>query len=140
MPSIAARHIATFTPALPPALPLVAVLAVAIALAQWPDGDIAGRDRELVARVTRAGQQRFDTEGGPHATDHGDVIEAGSPVATLDAAAETSGQGHDLTAIAAPPRSIDRPGWSRRAVVPEIRVTRRSAVAPPARGRAPPRA
>lgn len=140
MSSIAARHIVTLTPALPPALPLVAALATAIALAQWPNGDIAGRDRELVARVTRAGQQRFDTEGGPHATDHGDVIEAGSPVGTLEAAAETSGQGDDLTAIAAPLPSVARPGWSHRAVAPDIRVARRAAVALPARGRAPPRA
>lgn len=53
------------------ALPLVAGLAAALLLEQWPDGAITGRDRDLVARLTRAGIQRFDADG--HAgLEHGD--------------------------------------------------------------------
>lgn len=53
------------------ALPIVVGLAAALVLEQWPDGAITGRDRDLVARLTRAGIQRFDADG--HAgLDHGD--------------------------------------------------------------------
>lgn len=52
-------------------MPLVVGLASALVLEQWPDGAITGRDRDLVARLTRAGIQRFDADG--HAgVDHGD--------------------------------------------------------------------
>lgn len=139
MPSIAARHVVTLTPALPPVLPLVAVLAAALALAQWPAGDIAGRDRELVARVTRAGLQRFDSDGGPSAADHGDVLDAGAPVGALEVASEAAGDGGPHVVVAEPPALV-LPGWSP---VRPAAVTAAAVAAVPAaagRDRAPPRA
>lgn len=36
------------------------MLVVSLALAQWPEGDVTGRDREVVARLTRSGVQRLE--------------------------------------------------------------------------------
>jgi hypothetical protein len=42
------------------AVPFCATLIVSLALAQWPEGDVTGRDREVVARLTRGGVQRLE--------------------------------------------------------------------------------
>ena len=132
------------TPVLAPALPLVAILATALALAQWPSGEVTGRDRELVARVTRAGQQRFETDGTLTAADHGDVVESGLPVGALEVAAEAAADGGHAAAagpaVAIPVEPPEMP------FAPDVRLLTASPVvqarpasgAFPVSGRAPP--
>ena len=134
MPSNAVRQIVS----LPQALPIVASLAAVLVLAQLPDGPVTDRDRDLVARLTRAGVQRLEQDGAAPC-DHADAIVPGHPVTHDDAGAEGA---H------APPAPAVVPAAGRCAPPPAVGMTvsAGSAAAPRSpdrhalRGRAPPRA
>lgn len=134
MPSNAVRQIVS----LPQALPIVASLAAVLVLAQLPDGPVTDRDRDLVARLTRAGVQRLEQDGATPC-DHVDAIVPGHPVTHDDAGAEGA---H------APPAPAVVPAAGRCAPPPAVvtTVSAGSAAAPRTsdrhtlRGRAPPRA
>ena len=117
------------------AAPLVVLLGTAMALAASPDGDVTARDREVVARLTRGGVQRFDAEGShwsAEASDASDLTEAVAP---------SSEPGPELApSLAAavfrlPPRSA----VVRLLHVPVAATRTGRPAAPPSRGRAPPR-
>jgi len=61
------------------AVPLVALVGVAIAAAASPDGDVTTREREVVVRLTRAGAQRFDADGAPGWSDAVETAGAATP-------------------------------------------------------------
>ncbi len=134
MPSNAVRQIVS----LPQALPIVASLAAVLVLAQLPDGPVTDRDRDLVARLTRAGVQRLEQDGAAPC-DHVDAIVPGHPVTRDDAGAEGA---H------APPAPAVVPAAGRCVPPPAVgtTVSAGSAAAPRSsdrhalRGRAPPRA
>lgn len=113
------------------ATPLVALLAAAVALAAWPDGDVTARERELVARLTRSGAQRLDADGGGHWTlDAVDLADTLVPTAT-----PAPDAGLAATGVAAP----RAPMHVTMLDTPAVRRLRGRPVAPPGRDRAPPR-
>jgi hypothetical protein len=95
-------------------------LAPVLVLGQWPGGAITGRDRDLVARLTRAGIQRFDADGHvgvEHGDGHHDAVVAPAP--------------HALPAVTVPTAGPQDPPGA--AVVPALRL----AAAPPIASRLP---
>ncbi len=113
------------------AAPLVALLGAAMALDAWPDGDVTSRDRELVARLTRGGVQRFETDGGHWSAD---AVDSCDPSSATLAQAAASG----AATASAPVRAVPAPSLSTMLDVPTTRQTARRLAAAPARGRAPP--
>lgn len=113
------------------ALPLVALLGAAMAVAAWPDGEVTGRDRELVARLTRGGAQRLEADGGHWTADAIDLADTGPATAATDplpdAVLTAAVAGASAPSVVA---MLDRPATRRPA-------GRR--VASPRRDRAPPR-
>jgi hypothetical protein len=75
VPSSTARSFVRSTPT----GAVIGAVVAALTLAQFPGGDLTGRDRELVARITRAGVQRSETENSAAVSDHADVHEPGTP-------------------------------------------------------------
>jgi hypothetical protein len=112
---------------------LVSALAAALTLAQWPDGHITGKDRELVARLTRGAHQRLDSDTGHGSAEASDPHLLIEPAGALhDTASSASDEGlpaawHDVTAPAAPSAMHAVRPWPVRASVPSR-----------PRGRAPP--
>lgn len=102
-----------------------------MALAAWPDGNVTSRDRELVARLTRGGVQRFEADGGHWSAD---AVDSGDPSALLAQAASSG-----AAAASAPVRTVPAPSLSTMLDVLTPRQPDGRAAAPPARGRAPPR-
>lgn len=101
----------------------------ALALAGWPDGAMAGRDRELVARLTRSGVQRLDADGSHWTADATDLADTISPSPHPAQPLLTAGA---VAAVAAPLHSTLLAAATVRRAVPQP-------VAPPGRDRAPPR-
>lgn len=116
------------------AAPFVVLLGTALALASSPQGDVTARDREVVARLTRGGVQRFDTDASHGASDATDVTGAGAP-----APASPSAPAPAPTLTAAPPGLPPRADVLTMLDVPAIDPREGRPSAPPARGRAPPR-
>jgi len=112
------------------AVPLVAALALAVALAAWPEGDVTARERELVARLTRSGVQRLDTDGGHWALDATDLADHSAP-------APATARPHLLAAavITAPAAPVQ---WTALAP-PAVRRAATRVVPSSVRDRAPPR-
>lgn len=123
---------------MPQALPLVAGLAAVLVLAQLPDGPATDRDRDLVARLTRAGVQRLESDGAAPC-DHADALVPGHPVTQHDAGAEGAHAPPAPAMVAAavhcaPPQHVEVARTATSGPAP------RSSDHSPARGRAPPRA
>lgn len=124
---------------MPLALPLVAGLAAVLVLAQTPDGPATERDRDLVARLTRAGVQRLESDGTASSCEHADAVAPGHPVSHGDAGAEGAHAPPSPAVVPAlvrpvPPRPVEATlaVWSDTAPPsPDVAASR---------GRAPPRA
>lgn len=113
------------------AAPVVAILVVGMTMAAWPEGPVTGRDRELVARLTRGGVQRFDADGAHWAADALDGHDAGAPAADVGAPGVT---------LAAEPRiAAAAPSAFTTLAPPVIRLRPGRPAHPPGRDRAPPR-
>lgn len=111
------------------AAPLVVLLGAAMALAAAPEGDVTARDREVVARLTRSGVQRFDADGSHAALDVLDAA-AGTPSPTPAAEPGMPAAGSSLR---------PRPDLFTMLDIPAVRPRTGRPSASPARGRAPPR-
>lgn len=123
---------------MPQTLPIVASLAAVLVLAQLPDGPATDRDRDLVARLTRAGVQRLESDGAAPC-EHADAIVPGHPVSHHDAGAEGAHAPPGpaivtATMRGAPPQYVEVARTATSAPAP------RSSHRSPARDRAPPRA
>lgn len=114
------------------AAPLVVLLGAVMALAATPDGHVTARDREVVARLTRGGVQRFDADGSHGALD-------GVEAADLDAPSPAPAPAPDQPMTAAAPGSLPRPDVVTMLDIPAVRPRTGRPSSPPARGRAPPR-
>lgn len=114
------------------AVPLALLLGAVMALAATPDGHVTARDREVVARLTRGGVQRFDAEGSHGVPDGIEAADLGTPSATLAPA-----PGQMLTA--AGPGLLPRSDVFTMLDIPAAGPHTGRPSAPPARGRAPPR-
>jgi len=134
VPSNAVRQFVS----MPQALPLVAGLAAVLVLAQLPDGPATERDRDLVARLTRAGVQRLESDGTAPC-DHADAIVPGHPVSHVDAGAEGAHAPPSPAIVPAPLRAVTPCRLeTMRAVAATARPSSPDIHA--RRGRAPPRA
>lgn len=112
------------------AAPLVVLLGTAMALAASPDGDVTARDREVVARLTRGGVQRFDADGSHCPADASDTTDAGAPSSEPAPAPSLAATVFRLLPRSAVVRMLDVPVAATHTGRP---------AAPPSRGRAPPR-
>lgn len=112
-------------------VPLVVFLGAALARAASPEGDVTARDREVVARLTRGGVQRFDAEGNHGTADGLDAADAGTP--------STSTPAPDQPMTAAVPGRLPRPHLVTMLDILAARLHAGRPSVPPARGRAPPR-
>lgn len=114
------------------AAPLVVLLGASMAAAASPEGDVTTRDREVVARLTRGGMQRFDADGS-----HGilDGLDGGTPATLSTTTATTPDQQTTATAAGL----WLHPGLVTMLGVSAGRPRVGDRCAPPTRGRAPPR-
>lgn len=119
-------------------LPVIAVLAAALTAAPWPGGDVTGRDREIVARLTRGGIQRPDSDAGHGLDDAPEHALAAHPAAYPVVAALVAAAMAPYTFVLTSVTVVAPPGATRLAVRP-LDVASRPAPAPRrARARAPP--
>lgn len=122
-------------------LPIVALVAAALVAAPWPDGEITGKDREVVARLTRGGIQRLDAEAGHGVHDAGEHAVVADPAAQPPAVGITTAvDGTTFAVLSSAVPSLTPPTASRLPIV-EWRPSH--ATAPPTRptrARGPPTA
>jgi len=103
--------------------PLVVLLGAAMALAASPDGDPTARDREVVARLTRGGVQRWTADAN-------DGAGVGAPLSAPAPDQQMTAAGPGLLPRLVLVTMLDTPAAGPRTGRPS---------APPSRGRAPPR-
>lgn len=120
-------------------MPVFAVLASALTAAPWPDGDVTGRDREIVVRLTRGGIQRLDPDAGHGLEDAAEHAVAAAPVAyPLGAGVKSSAAA--ATAVLAVPPSVAPPVGAPLDTPRVVPGARRAPAVRRARARAPPAA
>lgn len=100
-------------PHLLPSLSVIAVLAAALVAAPWPEGDVMGRDREIVARLTRGGLQRLDADVDHGVHDAADHTVAADPLAHAPRLAAATAAAADLAALPASGLRLAPPAASR---------------------------